>query len=357
MIIPCQLDKPVTLTNGGDNLRHMSKEKFLIIRFSSFGDVTQCLSVPSAIQKKYPQSEIHWITRKDMLPLLSGHPHIQKTWSIDKKSGLKSLIQTALQLRKQNYTHIYDAHNNLRSLIISFILRLFKSPSYIRRSMRRWKRFLLFRFRINKFQMPFSGQRDLLEPLQKWNISADLPSVPQIFVSASSQKAAQELSASLKNNYIALAPSAAFFLKRWPADYWIGLIQQFPNENFVLLGGSEDRFIQDIKNKFDHRVVNLAGKSDLSTSLALIKESKLLVSNDTGLLHVAEQLGKKCVALMGPAPFGFPSRPSTKIMELNLSCRPCSKHGQGPCTNKNYHECLVGIKPEMVANEIRHIIS
>ena len=119
----------------------MSKEKFLIIRFSSFGDVTQCLSVPSAIHQKYPLAEIHWITRQDMLPLLSGHPHIQKTWAIEKKSGLKSLVRTALHLRKQNYTHIYDAHNNLRSLIISFVLRFFRDANFIRRSMRRWKRF------------------------------------------------------------------------------------------------------------------------------------------------------------------------------------------------------------------------
>jgi ADP-heptose:LPS heptosyltransferase len=68
---------------------------------------------------------------------------------------------------------------------------------------------------------------------------------------------------------------------------------------------------------------------------------------------VGEQLGKPTVALMGPAPFGFPSRPSTKIMELNLSCRPCSKHGQGPCVNKIYHQCLVDITPDQVAAEIR----
>ena len=70
-------------------------------------------------------------------------------------------------------------------------------------------------------------------------------------------------------------------------------------------------------------------------------------------LHVGEQLGKPSIALMGPAPFGFPSRPSTKIMELNLPCRPCSKHGQGPCVNQIYHQCLVDITPAQVAAEVR----
>lgn len=335
----------------------MKKQRILILRFSSFGDVTQCLSVVTALKQKFPDAEIHWATREDMLPLLWGHPHITKTWSLNRKLGLKGLLTLALQLRNENFSHIYDAHNNLRTLIITFFIRFLKSTKFIRRPMKRWKRFLLFKMRINKFQMPFSGQRDLLEPLIPWGIITQLPNPPQIFAPDTAQKKALELCAKFEKNYIALAPSAAFFLKRWPVDYWKNLIDLFPNENFVLLGGPEDRFLEDIAKSSPYRILNLAGKSDLSTSVSLVQNAKLLVSNDTGLLHVAEQLGKKCIALMGPAPFGFPSRSLTKIMELNLPCRPCSKHGQGPCTNKIYHECLVGIKPESVAIEMKRVLS
>lgn len=335
----------------------MSKSRILILRFSSFGDVTQCLSVVSALKKEFPDSSIHWATRNDMTPLLSGHPHLDRAWALNKKQGFKGLLQLAFQLRHENFTHIYDAHNNLRTLIITFILRFFRPVKFIRRPMKRWKRFLLFRFRINRFQMPFSGQRDLLEPLSKWGIPSASPPTPQIFTTAEAERKAQDLSAIFKGNYIALAPSAAFFLKRWPKDYWLKLVEFFPDENFILLGGPEDRFLEDIAQAYPRQITNLAGKSDLSTSVALVKNAKALVSNDTGLLHVAEQLGKKCVALMGPAPFGFPSRPTTQIMELHLACRPCSKHGQGPCVNANYHECLVGIKPESVAAELKRALS
>lgn len=336
---------------------NMSNERILILRFSSFGDVTQCLSVAAALKKKFPNSEIHWVTRNDMAPLIEKHPAITSVWRLNKQQGRSSLLKLAIDLRKQNFTHVYDAHNNLRTFIITTFIRCFNSVNFIRRPMKRWKRFLLFRFRINHFQLPFSGQRDLLEPLSPWEISTDLPATPQIFTTSEAQSKAKELCHSLAGNYIALAPSAAFFLKRWPVEYWIQLIRSLPNENFVLLGGPEDRFLQDIKNEFTDRVLNLAGKSDLSTSIALVENSKLLVSNDTGLLHVAEQLGKKCIALMGPAPFGFPSRSLTKIMELKLACRPCSKHGQGPCVNAVYHECLVGIKPESVAHEVKDALT
>lgn len=331
--------------------------KFLIIRFSSFGDVVQSLSIPAAIAQEYPQAEVHWVTRQDMAPLLAGHPHIARVWAFNKKSGLRGLIRLCLEMRHMNFDYIYDAHNNLRSRLISLILRpagiLGVGAKFIRRSIRRWKRFLLFRFRINTFEQPFSGQRDLLEPLAPWGISRNAPPAPQIFPDQATQNKALEILGEF-SQAVALAPSAAFFLKRWPKEYWKELILKCPDHKFVLLGGPEDSFIEDIQAVAPERVLNLAGKCSLMVSSAVVQHSKILIANDTGLLHVAEQLGKPTIALMGPAPFGFPSRPLTKILERNLPCRPCSKHGQGPCVNKKqFQECLVDIKPEEVAQHLK----
>ncbi len=334
--------------------------KFLIIRFSAFGDVVQTLSVPSAIALAFPEAEIQWITRKDMAPLLRNHPHIHKVWEFDRKAGALGLMKLVWSMRGENFTHIYDAHNNSRSRIISLILRplgfLGIGPKFIRRSIRRWKRFLLFKFRINKFEQPFNGQRDLLEPLQKWGVSKVSPPAPQIFPSPEVVEKARGLLGEF-TNAVSLAPSAAYFLKRWPKEYWKQLIELMPAQKFVLLGGPEDSFIEDIHAVAPERVMNLAGKASLQVSSAVVGLSRVVISNDTGLLHVAEQLGKRTIALMGPAPFGFPSRPTTKIMELNLYCRPCSKHGQGPCVNKEkFHKCLVDITPAQVAEQLRSIL-
>lgn len=319
----------------------------------------QTLSVPAGIKAAYPDAEIHFITRKDMAPLLQNHPAIDRIWEFHRKDKPWQLVKLAMQMRPEAFTHIYDAHNNMRSRLVVWTLRplgfLGIGAHFIRRSIRRWKRFLLFRLRINKFEMPFSGQRDLLEPLQPWGVNRIAPPAPQIFPSEENRVKARELLGDFKNA-IALAPSAAYFLKRWPKDYWKELIQLSPADKFVLLGGPEDTFIEEIKAIAPERVLNLAGACSLQVSAAVVAESKLLVSNDTGLLHVAEQLGKPAIALMGPAPFGFPSRPATKIMEINLPCRPCSKHGQGPCVNKyKFHQCLVDITPVEVAGQVRHL--
>lgn len=332
-----------------------STTKILIIRFSAFGDVVQTLSVPSALQNAYPGAEIQWITRADMAPLIKEQPCVKKIWSFERNAGVKKLMELAWLLRREKFTHIYDAHNNTRSRIVSFILKPlpFAGPRFIRRSLKRWKRFLLFNLRINKFEQPFSGQRDLLEPLQSWGVSKISPPAPQLFLDG---KAKAEAALLIKDweGAIALAPSAAHFLKRWPVEYWRQLVQSQSHYKFILLGGPEDEFCEEIRAAAPQRVLNLAGRVPLLTSAAIVQLSPLLISNDTWLLHAAEQLGVKAIALMGPAPFGFPSRESTRILELPLKCRPCSKHGQGPCVNKTkYHQCLVDITPEQVGRTLQ----
>jgi ADP-heptose:LPS heptosyltransferase len=342
-------------------LKAANPTKILLIRFSSFGDVLQTLSVVAALKTRWPTAEIHWVTRSEFVPLLKEHPGLTKVWSLDKRQGFRGLLELSRELRAERFRRIYDAHNNLRSLFLSLALfwgALAKGqppPRILRRSIRRWKRFLLFRLRLNFFEQPFSGQRDLLEPLQAWGIAKQPPPAPQLFLPAPAHDKVRAL-LEPQQPFIALAPSAAYALKRWPVEHWKSLLQlwlaQNPKMHFVLLGGPEDHFIEEFVNIEPLRIHNFSGRLSLEESAAVVAASEMLVANDTGLLHVGEQLGHPTIALMGPAPFGFPCRRhSTTIMELTLDCRPCSKHGQGPCRNTRFQWCLAGISPEMVLSE------
>lgn len=330
----------------------MSKQmKILIIRFSSIGDLTQALSIPSFMKSYVPQAEIHFVTRDDLAPIIENHPQIEKLWTLERKTGFFGLLKLIKELRKQKFTHVYDAHNNLRSFVIRTALR---ADNTLIKPMMRYKRFLLIKFQKNLFEKPFSGQRDLIKPLEKWGMPFNLPQPPQLFLNRKTKEQAQTLTATSKN-YVVLAPSAAHELKRWPIEYWDELIKSNKNINFVVLAGPADSFTEKLNTHAN--VTNLTGKSDLLTSAAVIEKSLLTISNDTGLLHFSEQLGKPTIALMGPAPFGFPSRPTTLILERNLKCRPCSKHGQGPCTNKIFQECLRDIRPSEVSQHMNRILS
>lgn len=333
--------------------------KILVIRFSSFGDVLQTLSVAGRLGDSLHGAEVHWVTREEFVPLIESHPHVRKVWSIKKGGGFVALLKLAWRLKKENYTYIYDAHNNLRSHVLAWVLNGFfgwrvwtGQHKFLRRSIYRWRRFLLFRFRRNLFPKPFSGQFALLEPLAKWGLEVKAPAPPQLILKNELSEQARALIP--EGDFIALAPSAAFELKRWPLTHWRELISLLPEMKFVVLGGPEDIFLRELE--VPSRVFNLAGKLTLFESAQVIARSRALVSNDTGLMHVAEQIGKPCLALMGPAPFGFPSREATQVFELNLPCRPCSKHGQGPCINPEFQQCLRGIAPMKVAQGLRSVL-
>ncbi len=335
----------------------MTINKVLIIRFSSFGDIVQCSSVVDLIRQKYPNAQIDWVTRSEFDYLVKLNHGVNHVWSFNKKLGFAGLLKLGKDLKAQNYDHVYDAHNNLRSSLLSIIMRarLFNRPCWLTRSKSRLKRILLFTFRINTFPKPFKGIHSFERPLEKWGIPFREKNkfVTWDFPQASVEKTKHYVQS---GNEIVLVPSAAWEMKRWPLDLWKKLIMIMPDKKFVVLGGKEDHFCEDLKAIAPERVENLAGKLSLVESCALILSSSLVISADTGLLHVADVLGVKGLALIGPTAFGFTSGSQIKTMEVELPCRPCTKDGRGSCSQDVYQKCMVDITPEQVAASARQML-
>lgn len=322
--------------------------KILIIRFSSFGDIVQCMSILPKLKHSVP-GEIHWVTRSDMSSLLLLNKSVDRIWSFDKKKGLIGLVKLALELRGQGYTHVYDAHSNLRSRVLSLFLA---SPYFLRRSKERIKRVLLFTFRKNYFDRPYKGIISYLRPLEKWSVSNATKFDGQTW-DFSSVNCQQEFNL----DSIVIAPSAAWEMKRWPISHWKKLIEINQDLNFTILGGPGDSFCEEIRKVAPERVVNLAGKLSLIESCYIVSKSKLLISADTGLIHVADILGKSGISLMGPTAFGFATGSHIKTLEVNLPCRPCTKDGRGSCSQDTWQKCMIDISPEIVSREIKNQLS
>ncbi len=331
--------------------------KILIIRFSSMGDIVQAMSVISAILQRYPAAKIEWVTKQEFKGLLSLDSRINKIWSLDRKQGLLGLIRLAIQIRKSDqiepYDVIYDAHQNLRSLVLKWTLRPFwfvVPRGVITRSKQRLRRVYLFLFKINLFPKPFRGMISYLEPLRSLNISVDHILKGQWDFNQNTRDRVDSLLP--KINHLALAPSAAWEMKRWPVEHWRNLVALLPDLNFVLLGGPQDDFLASIAQIAPERVLNLAGKLSLEESAYAISCSKLLISADTGMIHIADLLGHPGISLMGPTAFGYCSGSSIKTLEVALPCRPCTKDGRGKCQRTIYQECMTAITPEAVAQAI-----
>lgn len=317
-----------------------AKRKILIIRFSSFGDLFHCMPCVELLKDNH--TEIHWLTRNDFSETIKTNENISQVHSLYRDRGFTGLLEIAKTLNKHNFTHIYDSHNNLRShllvlLIAPFWKRIFKGIKFARRSKSRLRRFLWINLKINTFEKPLKVAKTFVEPIHSWVRSSqeyklNLPELEKPF-----------------NNYICLAPSANWPLKRWPVEHWKSLISKMPSHNFAVLGGPGDDFCEELVATAPNRVKNYSAKLSWTESMSLVANADLLIGNDTGMTHFSDYYSKPTICLMGATTFGFPSKDSSKTFCKNLSCQPCSKFGKGQCKNKEYLKCLNSITPSEVA--------
>ena len=334
--------------------------KFLIIRFSSIGDIIQCMNVVNGIKNHFPDAEIHWIARKDMGSFLNMDKRIDRVWGYDKKTGFKGLLQMAHQLKAEKFDYIYDAHSNIRSNILKAVLLpplyyLFpRGPRYTLRHKDRWKRFLLFKLRINKFDKPFRGIISYQKPLATWGITNFESDYSDWNFPAEYE---ERFHRTLTPKTITLVPSANWEMKRWPVSNWQQVIQLMPDYRFIILAGPSDTFCETIQAIAPERVNNLAGKTSLLESCYLVKQSNLVISGDTGFLHAADLFHTKAIALMGPTAFGYPTGKQVEVIEVDLPCRPCTKDGHGKCKQSIWQKCIVDILPKQVVNTALRILN
>lgn len=300
------------------------------------------MSVLSPLDERFPNSELYFVTKKEFSSLVLLHPKVKKVFSFNKQEGIFGLIRFALALRKEKFDIVYDAHSNVRSGILRLILKPFSRSLFIQRPKERIKRILLFWFRVNKFPKPFRGMKSYLSPLKCLDV-AQKPISLSINASFDLKKWVPF------DKFIILAPSAAWELKRWPLEYWKNLIELCPTEKFVILGGPNDTFCMDLQNIDPSRCLSLAGSLSFMESTYIVSKADLVISGDTGIIHVADLLGIKGIALIGPSAFGHPTGDYIKVLERPLECRPCTKDGRGKCTNPEFKKCLVDIKPKEVA--------
>lgn len=353
--------------------------RVLIIRFSSFGDIFQALEAAKHLADSGAVASVDWLVRDDFSALLENQKIIRTVHRFDRKSSPLSLIALAWRLAP-TYTHVYDAHSNLRSLVVRSTIRLrwaaqrLRHPfeparSMLRRSKERVRRFLFFKFRLMTLPMPYRGAESYLWPLRQWlpNLEFNFSKVtwtipvektaPSATVRAFKTWRLQKPDAPL----VALAPSAAWPNKRWPIDRWRLLVSEWledsPDSLFLLLGGPDDKFLDAIENEFGPaRIFNAVAKTSLLESSILLGQADGLVANDTGLLHVADRLQLPLVAIIGPTAFGYPSSSVARVAEVaraDLPCKPCSKDGRDACTNVSKFKCLIDVTPSQVVRELK----
>ena len=315
---------------------------------SSIGDIILATSFLDSVKKKYPNSSIDFLIKKEFSPLLQNHPQINNVIELDKSEGLKGLVSLGKHLMHQGYYKVFDIHNVFRSKILSFF---FKRKIFFQIKKPRLKRFMLFNLKLNFFKKDFSHIR------MYHSILEDIHSFPRTSLYVSSDEINRAKSFLKKEGvdqeFICIVPGAAWKQKQLPVDKYNELIDTL-NKKFafkiVLLGSKNDTICDEIKK--DINIVNLKDKTSLRMAMSILTISEHTFGSDTGLLHASEALNTPVSMILGPTSMetgASINHPNSKIFEKNnLWCRPCSQNGKRPCIRKEQY-CLTGININDIA--------
>lgn len=311
--------------------------RFLVIRFSSIGDVVLTTPVLRLLKQQVPGAEIHFACKEKYEPLLKANPYIDELHLLDGK--LPDLIQ---KLQAEHFDHIVDLSNNIRSWQIKRRLPAM-AFSLKKLNVKKW---LLVNFKINLLPHKHVVDR-YIETASIFDIHNDHRGLDH-FIPADENYAVEDLPEAFRNGYIAFVIGGTYATKRLPPHKIIEICNgiDFP----VILIGHKKEFEhgQTVASNAPCRILNLAGATTINQSAWLVKNAQLVLANDTGLMHIAAAFHKRILSFWGntvPA-FGmtpYMPHPDSLILEAgNIKCRPCSKLGFDKCPKKHFR-CMNNI--------------
>jgi len=335
--------------------KRVINKKILIVKPSSLGDVVHSLPFLNAIKKCFPKAEIHWVIAKGLEGLLEGHPMIDRLIIINKDlwkklsqagNTLKEIREIFRQLRHEEYDIVIDLHGLLRSGLIT---RATHAPLRIGfHEAREGSRF----FYTNKVK---SG-RNIHAVERYMNMAAELGCAARDMVfpfphSADAGNTAEKL-ADL-GSYAVLVPGARWKTKIWPAESFGKLASMLPLRA-VIVGAAADRAIADtVVTHSGDKARSLAGETNLRELVEIMRHAEVVITNDSGPMHIAAALNIPVIAIFGPTspkrtgPYGA----GHVVLQSQAECVPCFKR---EC--RDNIRCMNEITPDAVYQAVQEVL-
>jgi len=316
--------------------------KVLIIRFSSIGDIVLTTPVIRCLKQQIPGVSIHYFTKLQYKDIVANNPYI------DKVHYLRDYLGPAIEeLKKEKFDYVIDLHHNLRTWRVKKALAT-KSYSFDKLNFKKW---LLVNFKINLMPDKSIVERYVatVKPLGVKNDTMGL----DYFIPESVKLKRDDIPMSHWLGYAVCVIGGSYFTKKLPIEQWKKFCDRVPFP-VILMGGAEDKEDgRSIAASDPVKIYNSCGKFSLNESAELIKHAKIVVSNDTGLMHIAAAFQKPVISFwgntsptMGMFPYygynnlGERIALQSKIFEnISLNCHPCSKIGYNKCP-KGHFKCM-----------------
>ena len=306
-------------------------------------------------KKKYPDATLHYLVKDSFRKVIEFNPNIDTIQIF--KDDLKATIEV---LKEEKYDFIIDLQKNIRS---KRIIRQLDVPSFT------FPKLNILKWILVNFKWDLLPDKSIVDryflAVKKFKVKNDGEGLA-FFIPEENRTKQDDIPLGHYAGFIACVIGGSFFTKRYPVDKWQEFcrLSTYP---IILLGGPEDKERGDeIMKSNPGKVYNACGKFNLLESADLVRRSRVVVSNDTGLMHIAAAFQKPIISLwgnttpeMGMFPyFGhnnlkqYPS-PKSLILEIkNLSCRPCSKIGFDKCP-KGHFKCMRNIEEQLIVDGVQ----
>ncbi len=336
--------------------------KILVIRLSSIGDILLTSPLLRVLKKRFPEATIDFVTKTQFGDLLSTNPALQSIYTLDTRGKHAALKNLRNQLAQNGYNLVVDAHNNFRS----FYLRKIPGAHIVRVKKYKLARFFFVTFGWNFYKQiipVYKRYIDTVAPLGVVDDELGLEFFPQDSVQAEVDLQLARRGFKETTFTIAIAPGASYATKRWPVERFDRIakkLQETGAIQFLLLGDKNDTALTTmLKKELGEAAIDCAGQLSLMQSACALNRADLLLTNDTGLMHLGTALKKPVVAIFGSTvrelgfyPFG---EQSIVIENERLRCRPCSHVGKTSCPKKHF-KCMLDISPDAVLARLLPLI-
>ena len=324
-------------------------KKILLIRFSSIGDIVLTTPVVRCLKQQLPDVELHVLTKPAYRSIYAANPHVDKVFELT--PNWKALM---VALREEHYDFIVDLHKNWRSWRVRLALHR-PSAAFPKLD---FKKFLYTKLKTGKMPQVHIVDR-YFKAVQKLGVHNDGQGL-DFFFNEGDEMHYEDLPESFRDGFVAVVIGGQHATKILPADKVVEVCEAL-DYPVILVGGPEDAARGErIKNKVGSYVGNSCGSLTVGQSASLLKLADAVLTNDTGMMHIAAALRKPIVTVWGNTvpEFGmYPylpqgMKPATIIENKSLKCRPCDKLGFAKCP-KGHFNCMNTLDSKEIAQKIR----
>ncbi len=324
--------------------------KVLIVKPSSLGDVVHSLPFLHSLHECFPFAKIHWVITRGLESLLQGNPMVSKLWIIEKdqwkKAGrlletISELDQLSRCLKSEKYDIAVDLQGLMRSGLITAATR---APIRVGFAEAREGSSIFYTHKVRGGRDVHAVDRYLkIADALGCNTSEVMFPMPLVREPEKVLKLKNEL-----GDYAVLVPGARWETKKWPASGFAALASMLPIRSVIVGSAADQEPAKIIEERSRGAALSTAGKTDIGDLIWLIRNAKLVITNDSGPMHIAAACGIPVVAIFGPTnpartgPYGD----NHIIVSSSAECSPCYRK---KCKGM---KCMNDITAEMVFREI-----